>query len=54
MAADCDDTPADLTGEKLEKTLLSEGEDPKFAKEMGEAYDQMLKEEKEGNLIEIK
>ena len=48
------DTPDNLTGKKLEKILLSEGEDSNFAKEMGDDYDAMLDDERKGLLIEYK
>ena len=46
------DTPADLTGKKLEKEMIKVGYDKAYAKEHGRAYDSMLKAEKEGKLTE--
>lgn len=50
---DEEDTPDDLTGEKLEKILVSEGYDPDYAKKHGSAYDKMLEAKRRGTLIEI-
>ena len=54
MATDCNDTPADLTGKRLENILTSEGYDPAYAKKHGVAYDKILEAKRRGTLIEIK
>ena len=48
---DEDDTDPDLTGAQLEKNLLADGWEPERAKRHGEAYDEMLEDEKAGKLV---
>jgi len=47
------DTPADLTGEKLEKDLIEYGYSKKYAKREREAYENMLADKKAGRLIRM-
>lgn len=48
-----DDTPDDLTGEKLKKQLIDTGYSKKYAKRHAEAYDRMLDDEKNDRLIRM-
>ena len=48
-----DDTPADMTGKKLEQAMIKAGYSKAEAKKNGDAYDAMLKAEKEGRLIKM-
>lgn len=47
------DTPTDLTGEQLEKHLIKAGYSKAYAKKDREAYEHMLEEDANGNLIEM-